>query len=117
MSTAHDQSQVPVDKVDLAKSSPVSHGMRTPSGTDQTQHCDAGTIEAWGVDQVQDWLKKNGVNTSNKSLNNLNGVQLVQLFNCWRSAPEFCTTTLNTEFGLGLMDVAAFVSALKELFK
>ena len=88
-----------------------------PKPKDQPQTRYIPEVKTWSKAQVQGWLRASDIQTSNERLEELNGTYLVKLYNILCRAPEYCATSLKTEFGLGLLDVATFVDALKELFE
>ena len=116
----HSQPHV-FDEADSGTPSTPTHGAvrpkHQPKPKDQPQTRYTPEIKTWSTAQVQGWLRANDIQTSNERLEELNGAHLVKIYSSLCMAPEYCATSLKTEFGLGLLDVVTFVDALKELFE
>ena len=107
--------QLTSDETDTGTSRLVTVTCKTPGGH-RPEVSTATNVGNWSSQQVCDWLMSRGIN-ANERLADLNGVQLVQIYGCLNLAPEYCTASLKTEFGMGFLDVVAFVAALKALLE
>ncbi|XP_077988725.1 uncharacterized protein LOC144443204 isoform X2 [Glandiceps talaboti] len=73
-------------------------------------------VKKWTVEDVKNWFKNSQINRYNEDmLNQLSGQTLVQLHNLRKEAPEFFYKSLQTDFGMNLLDILKFAQELEKL--
>ena len=109
------------DEADSGTPSIPTHGAvrpkHQPKPKDEPKTRYTPDIKTWSTAQVQGWLRASGIQTSNERLEELTGAHLVKIYSSLCKAPEYCATSLKTEYGLGLLGVSTFVDALQELLE
>ncbi|XP_041466411.1 uncharacterized protein LOC121416945 [Lytechinus variegatus] len=72
-------------------------------------------VDSWDAPKVRQWLTSNGVSSTNESLQNLTGLQLLQLKKQLSTAPDTFYQSMKEDLKVPYMEVLSLAAALEKL--
>ncbi|XP_003725459.3 uncharacterized protein LOC100893943 [Strongylocentrotus purpuratus] len=72
-------------------------------------------VRTWEVNKVREWLTSNGISSTNESLQNLTGLQLLQLKKQLATAPDTFYQSMKEDLKVPYMEVLSLAAALENL--